>query len=121
MWDPPGPVEDVALARLPFPTAQRLLARPVVRGSARRTRTEWHGNSGAGDPELGSFCMARVGGPNEDLIGERLRVRYGTRAVYAVCHRAADLDEDLSLTRTLFARLTRLDTTSLPVIVEVLT
>lgn len=119
-WNPPGPVDDMTLARLPFPTAQRLLSGAVVRGSLVRTYCEWHADSDDGDPELGSFCMARVGGPLENLVGERLRIRYGTKTVYAYCHRAAALDDDLSLTRSLFARLGNLSATHLHVSVEVI-
>jgi hypothetical protein len=119
-WDPPGAVDDTALARLPFPTAQRLLAGPVQRGSAVRVHAEWHSNGPDGDAELGSFCMAREDGSLSELIGERLRVSYQGRSVIAYCHRGADVDEELSLTRLLFSKLARLDVTALPVTVEVI-
>lgn len=119
-WMAPGPVDDALLAGLPFPTAQRVLGGSVVRGSAVRTSAEWHADGPNGYPELGSYAIAREDGPLTELIGERLRVSYQARSVYAYCYRGAEeLDEDLSLTRSLFVRLGLLDRTALAVTVEV--
>lgn len=119
-WNPPGPVDDLTLAQFPYPTAQRLLAGSVERGSRRRALAEWHGTSPDGDPLVGSLAMVNPNGALADLVGERIKVTYQGRSVFAYVHRSSALDEDLSLTRTLFARLARLDATNIAALVEVL-
>lgn len=118
-FEPQGPTDDMSLARLPFRTAQALLlAAPVRDGAAVRLMTEWHGTDT--DPERGSFVLVREGSEWADtLLGERLRITYFDRSVFAYCHQTADLDDDVSVTRRLYGALTTLSTTSLPVLVEV--
>jgi hypothetical protein len=118
-WNPPGAVDDLMLAQLPFPTAQRLLAGAAVRGSRERVLAEWHGTSADGDTIQGSLAMVNPDGPLADLVGERIKVTFQTRSVIAYVHKSGQLDDDLSLTRTLFARLARLDATNISVLVEV--
>lgn len=121
-WTPPGTnVTDMDLARLSFYTGQLLLAGSVDARSLVSASLEWHGTSANGDPEVPSFVMVNTAGPLVDLVGERLRISFGGRSVYAYCHKASpEMDDDLSVTRQLFLRLATLDTTSLDVSVEVL-
>lgn len=119
-WEPQGPVDDMTLAALPFPTAQRLLSGVPLRGTARRAVCEWHGPGARGDERLGSYAMVREGSGLEELVGERIRVRFRRLSVFAYVHRATDdLDDDMSLARMLYARLAPLSETNLAVLVEV--
>jgi hypothetical protein len=116
----PGEVDDMTIARLPFYTGQRLLSGGVVPRSGQYLNVEWHGTGDTGDPERGSFVMVREGSPAEELLlGERLKLTYGVRWVWAYCHITADLDEDLSLTRRLFLALAPLSLPSIGCYVEI--
>lgn len=119
-WEPQGPIDDMTIAGLPFPTAQRLLAQGRVRhDTILTTHAEWHADGPDGEPNQRSHCVARLGGPLEHLVGERLKIRHGRATIYAYCHRTFDVDDDLSLARNLFLRLAPLAQTNVSVLVEV--
>jgi hypothetical protein len=120
VWEFKGPVEDMIIARLPFPEAQDQLRGAVESKSRTLASCEWHGaNSNLGDPERTSFAMVNENGPLTGLVGERIAVSFGARQVFAYVHRSAALDSDLSVTRRLFMALAPLSTTSLDVTVGV--
>lgn len=112
-------VADELLAALPFPDAQRaLMGPPDPREKWSNVPCGWHGTYQ--DPELGAFAIARVGGPLEDLIGERLLVTYHGRQLAVYCHAVDDVAEDLSLTAQGFLRLALLATDEIRVKVAVI-
>lgn len=118
-WDPPGPIDDMMIAALPYPTAQRLLRGALVPNASYRVTCEWHGAGPDGDPDRGSFALVQEGGPLEGLVGERVQITYRRVSIFALVKDTADLDDPISVTRTLFARLAVLSGDSLPVVVEV--
>lgn len=113
---------DLYLAALGRDSAQRALAAGTSSQSSALASATWHGT--LTDPETGSFALVRRDGPLADLVGERVRIKTFTeeRGVMAYVHGEADLedDEDLSLTRSLFAALAPLATELLTVTVEVM-
>ena len=96
------------LARLPFHEAQESLSAGSVGRRRRRTvELGWHGTLESA--ERGSFALAKIGGPFEDLIGHVVVVTTAQRArarqVFAFVHSGSDTVQDLTLTRQLFMRL----------------
>jgi hypothetical protein len=119
-WTPPER-PDTGVARYAFANAQDLLEAGTLAEDSATGVVAWHGTTI--DPERGSFCLARRGGPFEDLVGERLRITRRDRSVVCYCHDLVELDEedeDLSLTRRAFAALAPLSTELLEAKVEVL-
>lgn len=109
---------DDFLAALPFPEAQTALTSPPVAGSTRSATCGWHGTFT--DPNRGAYAVVAPDGPLADLLGERIRVRSGARAVVATVTAERDIPEDLSLARRAFLELALLSTEELRVSVEVL-
>lgn len=113
-------VDDMQLARYGFWTTQaRWNAAPTAGTPIYSTVTcEWHGTTV--DAERGAFCIVPPGGRLATLVGEWLRVTYGTRSVAVYCHNEADGYSDLSLTRRAFQALELLSVDEIVVRVEVL-
>lgn len=123
-WVPPDET-DLYFSRLPFAGAQKALgsggplsksARPVVVG--------WHDSFT--DPELGSNALVRDGSALAEMLGERVRITsHGTatpKVVYAYIHALlpSNADEDLSVTRLLYSRLSTLADDNVAAIVELI-
>ena len=118
-YAPPTAVTDMYLGRLPYVAAQNALAaQGVVLGTTQAAGLGWHGT--LTDVETGSFCLVQTDGTLADLVGERLRISVGGRSVCAYCIRTADIIEDISVTRHLFAQLAPLATDELAVTVEIM-
>lgn len=99
------PVPDIPeeeLAAYGWNTAQRMLAGPVV-GAPMATTVEWHHT--ALDERIGAFAVAREGGPLESLVGDVVRITYGSRHAFVYVADVADLEADLSLARRAFFAL----------------
>lgn len=122
-WVPPDET-DLYFARLPFAEAQKALGGGPVSRSARPVVVGWHDTFT--DPELGSNALVRDGSDLAPLLGERVRITiHGTaspRVVYAYVHglMPSDSDEDLSVTRLLYSRLSTLADDSIAAIVELI-
>lgn len=56
------------------------------------------------DDNEGAFCMVRTGSPLEELVGDVVHVRRGTRSGLVYCVGAASIATDLALARPAFLR-----------------
>jgi hypothetical protein len=100
-------IPDEELAARGWYSAQRALAGQSLSGTRRAASVEWHHTSL--DDHEGAFALVREGGPLEELVGDVLRVSYGTRAAYVYVIDASDeIDADLSLARRAFLQLANL-------------
>lgn len=119
-WEPPLET-DFYYARLPFTEAQEKLAETGLLPGSTRAVCGWHHT--AFDPFVGSYAIVATGGSLADHVGERIRiierVSGNARSVTAFVHREANLTEEISLPRKLFAELGLLSEPSLVVDVEV--
>lgn len=123
-WTPTG-IDDLDIARLPFPDAQRTFAEgaaPVPPSALRYYATcGWHGT--LTNPERGAVALVATGGTLTDLVGDRLRVtNLATgKQVYVYCLAESDeLPWDISLSRRSFAEVGRLALESTETLIEVL-
>ena len=106
--EPPPYTGDPMLAARYGPVDADRALRTVADAHSTRTATcGWHGE--LFDPERGNFAIVREDGPLADLLGQRIvvRQRFDTARhdVVVYVHRAADVLEDLSLTRRAFMAL----------------
>lgn len=97
-------------ARLPFHESQAVFGSTQPDPTtATVVEAAWHGT--ALDPERGSFAVVDENGPLKDLVGERIKVSLGSKAVYAFVHNSLSLPDvtgqalDLSLPRRLWMAL----------------
>lgn len=91
---------EVAAARRAFAKAQELLAGVPVR-LLPFVAVGWYDTEA--HPEAGSFALVREEGPLTDLVGEIIKVTYGSRpAIYAYVVGGADIPDDLALYRRAF-------------------
>lgn len=125
-WEPSDIVDDTYRARLPFLEAQDALQAEGITASARQTAiVGWHGTSI--DQERGSFVTVPLVGKFAGIKGKRVRIStrdgISPRIVYAYCNAVSDDipdDEDLSVTRALYTKLSLLSSRLTEVEVEVL-
>lgn len=116
-WVPPV-IPDDELAALGWPSAQKALSGVVQSATAQTVGMEWHGT--LLDPHEGAFAVVRAGGALEEMVGQRLRVTLGRRAIFVyVVDSADELEEDLSLARRAWLALANLSDESRTVRVEV--
>lgn len=109
-------------AGLPFAEAQALLARGGRDGAGRRTTLGWHGS--ASDPTVGSYALVSPDGELAGTAGRVLRIARadggGGGSIYAlVLSDQADIEDPVTVTRTLFQRLALASDYDVPVSVEV--
>lgn len=113
---------DLYYARLPFHSAQAAIGRAGPVPPAYRGTAGWHGTALDTESQGSSFAIVHSGREFAGLLGQRVKVTYRNRSVYAYIHKQLDLDtdEDISLSRRLFQHLAPLSTDSLSVRVEAL-
>jgi hypothetical protein len=120
-WTPPDSLDEELYARMGFDTSQSVYRAAVPIDSV-DVACGWHGE--AFDPERGAFAIVRTDGALADRVGERIRLTRevsGERvSVSAYVHREAEIIEEISLTRGLYARLGPLAADELLVTVETL-
>jgi hypothetical protein len=110
------PLTDEYLGSLPFPEAQTALG-GTVEQQKYVARVGWHHTYF--DPRLGSYAIVRSDGPLAHLVGERLKITYRTRSVYAYVIDEGEPAEDLSLTRRTFLALQLLPADELRCAIEI--
>lgn len=114
---------ELMIARRAFPVAQGLLEAPVLRTAAPAAAIGWHDTSVC--TESGSIAVVPREGDLADLVGEILvvkrRLPTELRGVYVyVIGSAAEVIDDLSLSRRAFLHLAVLSTEALECSVEVI-
>jgi hypothetical protein len=108
---------EVADARRSFSKAQELLAGVPFR-LIPYVEVGWYDT--AAHPEDGCFALVREEGPYTDLVGEVLRVTYGSRpGVFVYVIGGADIPQDLALYRRAFLAVALLTKESIGATVEV--
>lgn len=64
----------------------------------------WYGTSV--DEHEGAFCLIRSESNLEELVGDVVRIGYGTKEIFVYCiGGTADIDTDLAVARAAFMRL----------------
>jgi hypothetical protein len=112
---------EILLARRAFPDAQAALTGVVAAERNTRNTLGWYGTTF--HEERGSFAIVREDGPLADLVGDRLRLRYGKATpVFVYCIGAREIADgyDIVVPRRVFAALELLAVDRIDVIVEVL-
>jgi hypothetical protein len=122
-WTPPSE-DDLYLATLAYPTAQRTLGDPPDARTRRRVYATWHGTFIDPLPQGASVAIVQRGGELSDLVGERVRITAGrNRSTTVYIHRETDLDLDddtqISLSRRAWQALSPLAADTLLVTTEV--
>jgi len=124
-WSAPD-LPDLDLARYGFYTAQAAIGTVAADPRTRKTvEASWHGTRFDPERQDASFAIAQLDGDLTDYVGQRVKITEANteRSVIAYIHREADLDlddEQISLSRRLFAQLAPLSTDKLLVTVEAL-
>lgn len=112
--------EEVHVGRRAFGEAQRQFAGPALSRLPGLVTVGWYDTDV--EPESGSFCVVRTGGPydNEELVGEVLAFTYGQRpVVYAYCLGSREVAEDVALYRRAFLAVRNLAMETADCVVEV--
>lgn len=115
---PPEP--EIIDAALPFPDAQVALDGTTEQTIGAFQVCNWYGPNL--HPDRGCYAIVNADGDLEDLVGDRLRLRYGNKSVVVYCFTTiSDIDESILITRRAYAKLGLLAKTPIDVLVEVLT
>lgn len=104
-------------AQRAFPMTQVLFAGVVERRLPAAVSVGWHGNDV--EPRQGAIVVVRVGAGLDDLIGRRVRLAAGRRAIYGFVLGARTVPVDISVSRRAMLSLGRLSQESIGCIVEV--
>jgi hypothetical protein len=117
-YAPPAGSDDFYLARLPFFEAQRELGKLGGRaGSPAVATVGWHGTLTTRD--RGSFAAVPATGKLADLLGKRVKITVAGTSVYAFVALAADVEQDITVSRRLFQELAVLGNRQVTATVEV--
>lgn len=112
--------EEVHVGRRAFAAAQDEFRSVAISRLPGLVEVGWYDTDV--EPEAGSFCVVRTGGPydNEELIGEVLAFTYGARpTVYAYCLGSREVADGIALHRRPFLALRGLAMETADCVVEV--
>jgi hypothetical protein len=106
------------MAGLPWPESQQIFSsQGALANSGRLAAASWYGTDF--DPNIGAFAIVREGGVLEALLGERIKVSFGSRAIWLYVTDSGDTDEDIAMPRMAFERLAPPALDAIDVLVEV--
>jgi hypothetical protein len=112
--------EEVHIGRRAFAEAQAQFRGPALTRLPGLIAVGWY--DGDVEPEAGSFCVVRTGGPFDDdsIIGEVLAFTYEQRpTVYAYCLGSREVADDIALYRRAFLAVRNLAMETADCVVEV--
>lgn len=112
----PALVTDEYIASLPFEDAQAALSvgAPI---DPLRGMVGWYG--AFTDPKTGSYAIVQTDGIYSGLVGERVKITYDERSVFAVIHEEKSILEDIALSRRAFLKIAQTNDAALDGVVEI--
>jgi hypothetical protein len=97
-------------------------AQAAFQGTLDTTRTRWLVDLGWYDTSIddreGAFAMVQQGSDLEEMVGDVVRVDYGSKVAYVYMLGGADLSAPMSLSRPAYFRLAMLSVATIPVAVQ---